>query len=1675
MFLSDSGSRPSTVLNRTTDGTPAATVWTNLIVPNCNVFMVLNGHYPGEANRTDPTPTNAACPSRAVHQLESDYQSRVNGGDGWLRYMIFKPSENKIYVYTYSPTLNGGAGQFETDANSQFVLDFNMQGTPFTEIATNTGVNSGGDAQTTWTGRAPNTQYEWYTTVSDGNQTVTGPKWTFTTEAGGVGPAITTQPAASQTIASGATAALSVVATGTAPLTYQWFQGTSGTTTTPVGTNSPNFTTPALTVATNYWVRVSNSFGPQVNSNTAAITIGAGPAITTQPAASQTIASGATAALSVVATGTAPLTYQWFQGTSGTTTTPVGTNSPNFTTPALTVATNYWVRVSNGFGPQVNSNTAAITIGVGAAITTQPAASQTIASGATSALSVVATGTAPLTYQWFQGTSGTTTTPVGTNSPNFTTPALTVATNYWVRVSNTFGPQVNSNTAAITIGAGPAITTQPAASQTIASGATAALSVVATGTAPLTYQWFQGTSGTTTTPVGTNSPNFTTPALTVATNYWVRVSNTFGPQVNSNTAAITIGVGAAITTQPAASQTIASGATAALSVVATGTAPLTYQWFQGTSGTTTTPVGTNSPNFTTPALTVATNYWVRVSNTFGQLNSNTAAITIGVGPAITTQPAASQTIASAATATLSVVATGTAPLTYQWFQGPSGTTTTAVGTNSPNFTTPALTVATDYWVRVTNSFGQMNSNTAAITIAANVAPVAVDDSATTPEDTPLTLTQANLKGNDTDADNTNAQLSITAVSNPTNGTVVLNGNGTVTFTPAANFNGQASFDYTVSDGALNDTGNVLVTVTAVNDAPSATPQTLATSEDTPLNITLAGTDPENQTLTFTVTAPANGTLSGTGANRTFTPAANYNGPASFTFTVNDGTATSAPATVSITVTSVIDPPVANGQSVGTVQGIPVNLTLTASNPDGGAVTFAVQTGPSNGTLSGTAPNLTYTPAPGYFGGDSFTFTASPTSAAATVSISVNPPVSFTPLGVGTHFPTTDAADQGGGPGPRAITPPVVQTGDLVVIVASYRGTATLALSQNGGQVWTSEANTQANGVTVRVFWTQFNGIWSGNPAVTNTTGTAPLTVYSFGVDMAPGMYPEIDVPFLSGNHAGGTVTVPSFTTSAGALALAGWISIDDNTWSAPTTGWSTPGNQAQWRNTNGSDGSIALAFRNMTSAGLTGSVARNQATLGPDNGVYFRMAFKATALTPPTSPGDPANLQASAAVGQVSLTWQDNATNEFAFQIERCATSACTNFAPLVGVGPNVTSFTDTTVANSTTYRYRVRAINSLGASRYSTTADITTPTPPFVFRGVGAHFPTVENADQGGGPGPRAITPPASLQPGDLMVIVASYRGTATLTLSETGGQVWTSETNAQANGQTVRVFWSQFNGFWTANPAVTNTTGTLPLTVYGFAFDMAPGLYPVIDVPFVSGSHAGGTVTVPTFDTNSDGALVLTGWISGDNNTWGAATTGWSTPGGQAQWRNSNGSDSSVAFAYRLMGPAGPTGNIARAQSASGPDNGLYFRLAFRGQEIPSDPPADPSDLQASASVGQVALTWLDHASNEAGFNIERCVGVNCTSFAPHAVVGPNVTSYNDTNVTSTTTYRYQVRAFNLFSPSNYSNIATVATLTPPPATSRPVHVPSGRHALPDRGQHGGRGSGTGRGHTSGDHAGR
>src|SRR5207247_6903605 len=134
-----------------------------------------------------------------------------------------------------------------------------------------------------------------------------------------------------------------------------------------------------------------------------------------------------------------------------------------------------------------------------------------------------------------------------------------------------------------------------------------------------------------------------------------------------------------------------------------------------------------------------------------------------------------------------------------------------------------------------------------------------------------------------------------------------------------------------------------------------------------------------------------GSLSGRAPNVTYTPAANYSGPDSFTFKANDGTADSNIATVTITVTAVNDAPVASDQAVTTDEDTAKAITLGVTDVDSTTFTYTIGNGPTHGSLSGTAPNVTYTPAANYSGPDSFTFKANDGTAdsnVATVTITV---------------------------------------------------------------------------------------------------------------------------------------------------------------------------------------------------------------------------------------------------------------------------------------------------------------------------------------------------------------------------------------------------------------------------------------------------------------------------------------------------------------------------------------------------------------------------------------------------------------------------------------------------------------------------------------------------------------
>ncbi|HEX2061181.1 MAG TPA: hypothetical protein VHK90_10605, partial [Thermoanaerobaculia bacterium] len=218
-----------------------------------------------------------------------------------------------------------------------------------------------------------------------------------------------------------------------------------------------------------------------------------------------------------------------------------------------------------------------------------------------------------------------------------------------------------------------------------------------------------------------NSDKFTTPAVTSQTTYWVKVSNACG---SANSPAITVTPAACtaptITTQPQ-NQKITPGATAQLSVSASGTAPLTYKWFQSNIvGDESNQVG-NTQQFTTPALQTTTSYWVKVSNNCGSIVSNLVTVTVGtacVAPAIVSQPV-NVTVALGEGATLSVNAAGDPPFSYQWFEGHSPdisrplTGQTGASFAAGPFTAPGTY---HYWVRVTNQCGTKDSATIVLTV-----------------------------------------------------------------------------------------------------------------------------------------------------------------------------------------------------------------------------------------------------------------------------------------------------------------------------------------------------------------------------------------------------------------------------------------------------------------------------------------------------------------------------------------------------------------------------------------------------------------------------------------------------------------------------------------------------------------------------------------------------------------------------------------------------------------------------------------------------------------------------------------------------------------------------------------------------------------------------------------------
>ncbi|BCX48631.1 hypothetical protein HAHE_25390 [Haloferula helveola] len=248
-------------------------------------------------------------------------------------------------------------------------------------------------------------------------------------------------------------------------------------------------------------------------------------------------------------------------------------------------------------------------------------------------------------------------------------------------------------------------------------------------------------------------------------------------------------------------------------------------------------------------------------------------------------------------------------------------------------------------------------------------PIADSQSVSTDEDIALPIT---LTGGDGQGD----LLTYIIVDDVSDG--VLSGTApNLTYTPNPNSHGADQFTFKINDGQDDSNiATVSITVNSLNDPPVADGQDVETDEDVALPITLTASDADLDVLSFTIhTDPANGSLSGTAPDLTYTPDPDFHGADSFTFLVNDGLVDSAVATIDITVNSVNDPPVAEPLTLYLLQDSNIAVQLFGSDKDQDPLTFAIETDPQHGTLSGTGAELTYTPTPGYSGPDSFTYFA----------------------------------------------------------------------------------------------------------------------------------------------------------------------------------------------------------------------------------------------------------------------------------------------------------------------------------------------------------------------------------------------------------------------------------------------------------------------------------------------------------------------------------------------------------------------------------------------------------------------------------------------------------------------------------------------------------------------------
>ncbi|GAP12358.1 protein containg VCBS repeat [Longilinea arvoryzae] len=346
-------------------------------------------------------------------------------------------------------------------------------------------------------------------------------------------------------------------------------------------------------------------------------------------------------------------------------------------------------------------------------------------------------------------------------------------------------------------------------------------------------------------------------------------------------------------------------------------------------------------------------------------------------------------------------------LTTALVDGPSHGSLTLNSDGSYTYTPNADWNGTDNFT-YTAFDGVVNSSVATVTLTVNPAadaPRTTPDSYDVDEDALLSIAAPGLLENDTDADGDN--LTAVWVSDPLHGVLALNADGSYTYQPDANWNGDDSFTYQASDGfLLSAVEAVTLHVQPINDAPTAIEDGYSTPEDTQLNVNAPGvlgndTDRDGDGLSaHLVTDASHGDLTlNADGSFSYQPDSDWNGDDSFTYAAHDAESTSGTVTVELTVNPVNDAPTATADTYSLVENgslsIPANGVLANDiDVDGDVLTAVLDSSTSHGSLTlNTDGSFSYTPAADWNGSDSFTYHANDGAASSetvTVTLTVDP-------------------------------------------------------------------------------------------------------------------------------------------------------------------------------------------------------------------------------------------------------------------------------------------------------------------------------------------------------------------------------------------------------------------------------------------------------------------------------------------------------------------------------------------------------------------------------------------------------------------------------------------------------------------------------------------------------------